>query len=105
MHTHQETRPVHRPRRDQPGGGRHPWIALAVVVAVAVLVVAGFFLLGGEADVDVDGGQVDVTPPAADVDVNPPDVDVEAPDISVDPGGLDVDEAPPADAEAGDDAN
>jgi hypothetical protein len=82
MHTHQETRPVHRPRRDQPGGGRHPWIALAVVVAVAVLVVAGFFLLGGEADVDV-----------------------EAPDISVDPGGLDVDEAPPADAEAGDDAN
>ncbi len=65
-------------------GGAGRWIlALLVVIALAI---GGFFLLGGEADVDTEG---DLEIPEVDVDVNAPDVDV------------DSEEAPPASAEAG----
>jgi hypothetical protein len=68
------------PRR----GGVGRWILGLLVVAA--LVVGGFFLLGGEADVDTDG---DIELPEVDVDVNAPDVDV------------DREDAPPASANAG----
>ncbi len=65
-------------------GGAGKWI-LALLV-IAALAIGGFFLLGGDADVDTEG---DLEVPEVDLDVNAPDVDV------------DSEEAPPASAEAG----
>lgn len=65
-------------------GGAGRW--LLVLLAIAALVVAGFFLLGGSADVDTKG---DLEVPEVDVDINNPDVDVT------------TEEAPPASADAG----
>ena len=79
------------------GGGLWWKILLGLLVLVA-LVVAGFFLLGGDADVDVVPGAIEA--PEVDVDVDGPDVDVETPDVDVDPGSVDVDDAD-AEAEAG----
>ena len=74
-------------------------MVLAVLVAGA-LAVAGFFLLGGDADVDVrDPGGVDVEAPDIDADVEAPDVDVDeedTPDVDVDEG-----ETPDVDVEGG----
>lgn len=65
-------------------GGPIRW--LLVLLMIAALVLGGFWLLGGEADVDTEG---DFEVPEVDVDINTPDVDV------------DSEEAPPASAEAG----
>ena len=64
-----------------------PWIAALVVIAI--LAIGGFFLFGGDADIDTDGGNIDV--PSVDADVDAPDIDVESPDVNVDPGSVDVD--------------
>ena len=92
MDREMESRNYGRPTDNRNGG----MIALAVA-AVAALIVAAFFLLGGDADVDVDSGDVDIEAPAADADVDAPDVDVDPGSVDVDPGSVDVDEA---DAEA-----
>jgi len=47
------------------------WIKwLLGALAVAALVIIGFFALGGDADLDMDSGDVDVDLPAVDVDVD-----------------------------------
>lgn len=58
---------------------------LLFLLVVGALVVGGFFLLGGSADVDTEG---DIEVPEVDLDVNAPDVDVNSED------------APPASADA-----
>ena len=94
---------TNRPNRTYRGGNDRNWIAVAIgalaVLAVAIIL---FFVLGGDADVDVEPGDVDVEvePGAVDADVDAPDVDVEAPDVDVDPGSVDVDDAD-AEADAG----
>lgn len=65
---------------------RRPIRWLLVLLAIVALVLSGFWLLGGEADVDVEG---DFEVPEVDLDINTPEVDVDA------------EEAPPASAEAG----
>ena len=76
-------------RRDQePRSGRAGRILLFLLI-VGALVVGGFFLLGGSADVDTEG---DLEVPEVDVDVNTPDVNVNSED------------APPASADAGTDS-
>lgn len=79
---------------DHDDNGSNSWLKwlLAALVLLA-LVIGAFFVLGGDADVDVDPGDVDVTAPDVGVDVDAPDVDVEAPDVDVDPGDIDVDDA------------
>ncbi len=89
------TAPQRDPYSDPDGGGsKFPW--LLAIVAIAALVIAGFFLLGGDADVDVDGGDIDVDAPSLDADVDAPDIDVETPEtdielpsVDVDPGSID----------------
>ncbi|HSL56246.1 MAG TPA: hypothetical protein VK866_00225 [Acidimicrobiales bacterium] len=63
---------------DTRSRSRAPWI-IATIVALIALGIAVFFLLGGEADVDVDPGDVNVE--------ETPDVDVD-----IDPSGIDDDE-------------
>jgi len=75
---------VHTPQRR---GGR-PMTWILVLLVIAALVIGGFFLFGGDVDVDTEGGDVDV--PAVDVDVESPDVSVNTPDVDVDPGSVDV---------------
>jgi len=70
---------------------------LLAALAVLALVVIGFFALGGDADVDIDGGNIDIDVPEVDVDVDAPDIDVELPDVDVDPGSVDIEDG---DAEA-----
>jgi hypothetical protein len=84
-------------------------ILIAVLVAGAIAVLL-FFALGGDADVDTEGGDIDVEAPETDVDVDAPDIDAEAPDVElpevdieggdVDPGDVDVQEGD-AEADAG----
>ena len=64
--------------------------ALLALVDIAALAVGGFFLLGGDVDVDTDGGNIDA--PSVDVDVDSRDVSVNTPNIDVDPGSVDVDQ-------------
>lgn len=88
-----------RQRITEPRGGSiMPWIVGLIIIAI--LVVGGFFLFGGDADVDTKGGDIDVELPETDVDVDPPDIDVEAPDVDVDPGSVEVTEGD-AEADAG----
>lgn len=78
-----DTREDHDVVVEQRRGGAGRWILGLLVVAA--LVIGGFFLLGGDADVDTEG---DLEVPEVDVDINAPDVDVDSED------------APPASAEA-----
>jgi hypothetical protein len=66
--------------------GRSPWGWLLALAAVIGLVVAGFFLFGGDVDSDVKGGNIDIEAPNSDLDIDPPDVDVE-----VTPGDAEAD--------------
>jgi hypothetical protein len=78
-----------RPARDE-GKKRSIWRwLLPLLVLLALLAVALFFLLGGDVDTDTQG-DFDVDVPKTDIDVDAPDVDVEAPDIDVDGGSVDV---------------
>jgi len=94
-------------RNDQFGRGatsvsadNNNWMKwLLAALAVAALVIIGFFALGGDADLDVDRGDVDIDAPSLDVDVDAPDVDVDLPDVDVEGGDIDVDDAD-ADADA-----
>lgn len=67
-------------------GGPLKWL-LALLV-IAALAIGGFFLLGGDVDVDTDGGNIEA--PSVDVDVDSPDVSVNTPNVDVDPGSVDV---------------
>ena len=96
--THTDDRSLHGDR----GPGTPKWVAWVIgLIVAAVVIIALFFALGGDADVDAEPGSVDVEAPDVDADVDAPDVDVEAPDVDVDvdaePGSVDVDDA---DAEA-----
>jgi len=71
--------------------GNSWWKWLLGLLLILALVIAGFFLLGGDVDGDVDPGNVDIEVPEVDVDVDAPDVDVEVPDVDVDVDGGDVD--------------
>ncbi|WP_420451801.1 hypothetical protein [Ilumatobacter sp.] len=85
-------------RPDGDDGGRPKWLVpLLAIAAIAVLVIGGFFVLGGDADVEVDPG--DIEAPDVDVDLDAPDVEITTPDVDVDvdPGDVDVEEG---DAEA-----
>jgi hypothetical protein len=75
------------------------WL-LPLLVLLAALAVALFFLLGGDVDTDTKG-DLDVDVPETDVDVDAPDVDVDVPDVDVDGGSVDVKEGD-AEANAGD---
>jgi hypothetical protein len=85
------------------------WILIGVLVVAAIAAIL-FFALGGDADVDTQGGDVDIEAPETDVDVDAPDIDAEAPDVElpevdieggdVDPGDVDVEEGD-AEADAG----
>ncbi|WP_420451710.1 hypothetical protein [Ilumatobacter sp.] len=84
---------------DSDGGGFPKWLLwLLGLLSIVAVVIGGFFLLGGDADVDVDPG--DIEAPDVDVDVDAPDVDVTTPDVDVDvdPGDVDI-EGGDADAE------
>ena len=84
------------------GGKKWLWVVLALL-AIAAVVILGFFLLGGDVDSDTEGDlDVNVETPETDVDVDAPDVDAEAPDVDVDPGSVDVEEGD-AEADAGTD--
>ena len=80
---------------DNGGGGPLKWL-LPLLAALALAVVL-FFVLGGDADVDVDSGDIDIEAPDVDADIDAPDVDLEAPDVDVDPGSVDIEDG---DAEA-----
>lgn len=67
---------------------RSPWGWLLALVAAAAVAVVLFFVLGGDADVDVDGGDVDVQTPNVDTDVDAPNVDA---DVDVNEGDADAD--------------
>jgi len=69
---------------EQRRGGPMRW--LLILLLLVALAIAGFFALGGDADIDTKG---DLEVPQVDVDVKTPDVDVN------------TNEAPPASAEAG----
>lgn len=80
-----------------------PWMTWLIgLIAAIAIVVALFFLFGGDADVDAEGGDIDVDAPAVDADVDAPEVDAEAPDVDVDveSGDLDIEEGE-AEADAG----
>ena len=75
---------------------RNPWTNwVLAAVAALVIVVVGFFALGGDADLDIDNGNIDIEAPAADLDVEAPDIDVDLPsvDVDVESGDIDVEEA------------
>jgi hypothetical protein len=108
------TRDVRDPGRDpgrDPDRGSNAWVWVVGLLVLVALVIAAFFLLGGDADVDTEPGSVDIEMPQTDVDVNAPDVNVESPDITMpevnieggefEPGGLEVNPAPEAEADAG----
>lgn len=57
-------------------------------LAVAALVVIGFFALGGDADVDTNPGSIDIEAPEIDADVDAPDIDV---DVDIDPANAEAD--------------
>lgn len=62
--------------RERPAKGKRGLSILLAILALIVIVVAAFFILGGDADVDTEGGNVDVEAPDVDADINAPDVDV-----------------------------
>jgi hypothetical protein len=70
-------------------GGSNWWKWLLALLVIAGLVIGGFFLLGGDADVDVDPGQIEA--PDVDADLDAPDVDITTPDVDVDVDSGDVD--------------
>ncbi len=83
----------------RPQNGNGGKIALAVA-AIGAMIIAAFFLLGGDADVDVDGGDIDVEAPTADADIDAPDIDVDPGSVDIDPGSVDIEEGD-AEADAG----
>ncbi len=77
---------VDDPRDDR--GSKAGWLLAGL--ALLAIVVIGFFALGGDADVDVEGGDVDIEAPSIDADVDAPSIDVDVPETDIELPTIDV---------------
>jgi hypothetical protein len=71
------------PERRSPAG-----IIIGIVLAVLIIGVILFFVLGGDVDVDTEG---DLEIPETDIDIDPPDIDTTDGGIEVTPGDAEAD--------------
>jgi hypothetical protein len=63
---------------------------LVVLVLTGLIVLLGFFLLGGNLNLDLTPGNVDVRPPDANLDVQAPQVEVNPGNVDVEPPSIDI---------------